>query len=87
MKTDKLMDALKAFEVSGQDEIRGGYYTIIYRAGRNGNESHGTIYDAKDHVYSESYYSTGWESLHPSGITTAGSGSAGASNGGSGFEA
>lgn len=68
MKTDRLMDALKAFEVNGLEEIRGGYYTIIYKQGRAPGESHGTIYDAKDHVYSASYYSSAWEALHPSGI-------------------
>jgi hypothetical protein len=73
MKTDKLMDALKAFEIEGQDEIRGGYYTIIYGQGRQGNpnESHAIIYDAPNHIYSESYYPSNWEALHPSGKAVA----------------
>lgn len=70
MKTDKLMDALKAFEIAGQDEIKGGYYTIIYSSGRNPNESHATIYDSADHIYSEGYYDSGWESRHPSGVAS-----------------
>ncbi len=33
MKNDKLMDALRVFELRNQEELKGGYYTVSYQSG------------------------------------------------------
>jgi hypothetical protein len=67
MKEDKLLKAFKAFEIKNAENVKGGYWKIIYGAGRNVNESYYTMYSDKNTIDSQGYTSLNWEAVHNPG--------------------